>query len=60
MTKTFTIKKGQKPTEEQLREVEEAKKMPIVFDEDCEELSDAMIKAFQCAVGKRNRKKMNA
>lgn len=60
MTKTFTIKKGQKPTEEQLKEVEEAKKMPIVFDEDCEELSDAMIKAFRCAVGKRNRNKMNA
>ena len=31
-----------------------------VFDEDCEELSDAMIKAFRCAVGKRNRNKMNA
>ena len=60
MTKTFTIKKGQKPTEEQLREVEEAKSVPIVFDEDCEELSDAMIKAFRCAVGKRNRNKMNA
>ncbi|MBQ8549573.1 MAG: hypothetical protein IJ427_13835 [Lachnospiraceae bacterium] len=60
MTKTFTIKKGQKPTEEQLREVEEAKNVPIVFDEDCEELSDAMIKAFRCAVGKRNRKKLNA
>ncbi len=60
MTKTFTIKRGQKPTAEQLREVEEAKKEPIVFDEDCEELSDAMIKAFRCAVGKRNRNKMNA
>jgi len=60
MTKTFTIKRGQKPTEEQLREVEEAKKEPIVFDEDCEELSDAMIKAFRCAVGKRNRNKLNA
>ena len=60
MTKTFTIKRGQKPTAEQLREVEEAKKEPIVFDEDCEELSDAMIKAFRCAGGKRNRNKMNA
>lgn len=60
MTKTFTINKGQKPTEEQLKEVEEAKKEPIVFDEDCEELSDAMIKAFQCAVGRRNRRKMDA
>ena len=60
MTKTITIKKGQKPTEEQLREVEEAKKVPIVFDEDCEELSDAMIKAFRCAISKRNRNKRNA
>lgn len=60
MTKTFTINKGQKPTEEQLKEVEEAKKEPIVFDEDCEELSDAMIKAFQCAVGRRNRRKLDA
>ena len=60
MTKTFTINKGQKPTEEQLKEVEEAKKEPIVFDEDCEELSDAMIKAVQCAVGRRNRRKLDA
>lgn len=59
MTRTFTIKRGQKPTEEQLKEVEEAKKVPIVFDEDCEELSDAMIKAFQCATMNRNRKKFN-
>lgn len=34
----FTILKGQKLTEAQLREVEEAKKTPITFDEDCEEL----------------------
>ena len=47
-------------SEEQLKEVEEAKKEPIVFDEDCEELSDAMIKAFQCAVGRRNRRKLDA
>ena len=39
MTKTFIIDNGQKPTEEQLREVKEARKSPIVFDEDCEELS---------------------
>ena len=39
MTKTFIIESGQKPTEEQLKEIEEAKNSPIVFDEDCEELS---------------------
>ena len=35
MTKTFTIENGQKPTVEQLKEIEEAKKHPITFDEDC-------------------------
>ena len=57
MTRTFIIENGQKPTEEQLREVEEAQKNPIVFDEDCEELSPAMMKAFKSAVVQRNRRK---
>lgn len=57
MTKTFIINKGQKPTEEQLQEVEDAKKHPIVFDEDCPELSPAMYKAFRSSVIQRNRKK---
>ena len=57
MTKTFIIDNGQKPTEEQLREVEEARKSPIVFDEDCEELSPALMKAFRSAVVQRNRNK---
>lgn len=56
MTKTFIIESGQKPTEEQLKEVEEAQKSPIVFDADCEELSPAMMKAFKSAVVQRNRK----
>jgi len=57
MIKTFIIEDGQKPTEEQLKEVEEAKKYPIVFDEDCQELSPMMIKAFKSAVVQRNKKK---
>lgn len=57
MTKTYIIEHGQQPTEEQLKEVEEAKKHSIVFDEDCEELSPAMMKAFRSAVVQRNRKK---
>ena len=57
MIKTFIIENGQKPTEEQLKEIEEAKKSPIVFDEDCEELSPAMMKAFKSAVIQRNRRK---
>ncbi len=57
MIKTFTIENGQKPTEEQLKEIEEAKKHPITFDEDCQELSPAMIKAFKCVTVQRNRRK---
>lgn len=55
MTKTFSIKEGQKPTEEQLREVEIAAEKDIQYDEDSPELSPAMYKAFQCTVAKRNR-----
>lgn len=57
MTKTFIIDSGQKPTQEQLNEIEEAKNNPIVFDEGCEELSPAMMKAFKSVVIQRNRKK---
>ncbi|MCI9388856.1 MAG: hypothetical protein HFH54_04105 [Lachnospiraceae bacterium] len=57
MIKTFIIENGQKPTEEQLKEIEEAKEHPIVFDEDCQELSPAMMKAFKSAVAQRNRRK---
>ena len=57
MTKILTIESEQTPTEEQLKEVEEAKKSPINFDEDCQELSPAMMKAFKSAVVQRNRKK---
>lgn len=57
MTKTFIIDKGQKPTSEQLQEVMEAQKRPIVIDEDSPELSSAMYKAFKSSVIQRNRKK---
>ena len=57
MIRTFSIDGGQGPTEEQFREVQEAKKYPIVFDEDCRELSPAMMKAFKSAVVQRNRRK---
>lgn len=57
MTRTYIIENGQRPTEEQLKEVEEAKKHPINFDEDCQELSPAMMKAFRSAVVQRNRNK---
>lgn len=57
MTKTFIIEKGQKPSSEQLQEVAEAKKYPVIFDEDSPELSPAMYKAFKSCVIQRNRKK---
>lgn len=57
MTRTFIIDKGQKPTKEQLQEVADARKQPIVFDEDSPELSPAMYKAFKSSVIQRNRKK---
>lgn len=57
MTRTLIIESGQKPTEEQLKGGEEAKKSPINFDEHCGELSPAMMKAFKSAVAQRNRKK---
>lgn len=53
MIKTFTIETGQKLTEEQLAEINEAKRYPIVFDDDCPELSPAMMKAFKCAAVQR-------
>jgi len=49
MIKTFSLEPGQPLTDEQLGEIEEARKHPIVFDKDCKELSPAMIKAFKNA-----------
>ena len=60
MTKTFTIRDGQTPTQEQLEEVKAAAKREIQFDEDSPELSTAMVKAFQCSVTQRNRRQRNA
>lgn len=57
MIKTYTIEPGQSLTEEQLNEIEKAKKPPIVFDEDYEELSPAMMKAFKSIVTPHNHKK---
>ena len=51
------IRPGQKPTEEQKKELEEAAKRPIVPDEDCPELS--MKQYAEMAEIARNRKKNN-
>lgn len=60
MTKTFTIKDGQKPTEEQLAEVKAAAKREILCDEEAPALSPALVKAFRCSVAQRGRRRQNA
>lgn len=57
MTRTFTIRDDQQPTQAQLDEVKAATKREIRFDEDSPELSPAMYKAFRCSVAQRNRQK---
>jgi hypothetical protein len=52
---TSTLTKDAKLTEEQLKELEEAKKLPITYDEDCPELTHEMEMQFKCAVRMRNR-----
>lgn len=47
MIKTYTIEPDQNPTEEMLKEVEEASRRPVVSDEDCPERSERMIKVLR-------------
>ena len=57
MIRTYTCNESQPLTSEQIREIDEAAKKPIVFDEDCPELSPAMYKASKASVLQRNRRK---
>lgn len=57
MIKTVTLDRNQKPTEEMIREVREAAKREIVFDEDSPEMTPAMEKAFRLAAKNRNTQK---
>ena len=52
--KTITLDRNKKPTEEQIKQIEEATKREIVFDEDSPELTPAMEKAFRLAAKNRN------
>jgi hypothetical protein len=52
---TTTLSKNEKITDEEKKMIEEAKKQPIVFDEDSPELTPEMEKAFRLAVKARNR-----
>ena len=54
MIKTATLDKDQKPTDEMLREIREAAKKEIVFDEDSPEMTPAMEKAFRLDAKNRN------
>lgn len=55
--KTVTLDRNKKPTEEQIKQIEEAAKREIVFDEDSPELTPAMEKAFRLAAKNRNTQK---
>ncbi|WP_288175569.1 hypothetical protein [Sporofaciens musculi] len=57
MIRTVTLDRNQKPTKEQIRQIEEATKREIVFDEDSPELTPAMEKAFRLAAKNRNTQK---
>ena len=57
MIKSVIYEGNQELTNDQLMEIEEAKKSPITYDEDCPKMSSAMMKAFKCAVAHRNRRK---
>lgn len=54
MIQTVTLNRNQKPTSEQIRQIEEAAKREIVFDEDSPELTPAMEKAFRLAAKNSN------
>lgn len=54
MIKTVILDRNQKPTEAQIKQIEEAAKKEIVFDEDSPELTPAMEKAFRLAAKNRN------
>ena len=57
MIRTVTLDRNQKPTKEQIEQIEKAKKRDIVFDEDSPELTPAMEKAFRLAAKNRNTQK---
>ncbi len=54
MIRTATLDRNQKPTKEQIKQIEEASKKEIIFDEDSPELTPAMEKAFRLAAKNRN------
>jgi hypothetical protein len=55
MIVTAKLSEDAKLTEEQLKELEEAKKYPITYDDDSPELTPEMEKQFKVVVKMRNR-----
>lgn len=47
MLVTYTRKKGTPLSPEQIAEIEEAAKYPIVFDEDCPEMTEEQLRQFR-------------
>ena len=43
----YSITKDQKPTPEQIARIQEAAKRPIVYDEDCPEMTEEQLKQFR-------------
>ena len=52
---SYELKPGAELGAEELQALEEAKNTPILYDEDCPELTPAMEKAFLLAAKSRNR-----
>ncbi len=48
------LRAGDKPTPEQIHEIHEACKWPIVYDEDSPKLTSEMVEGFRQAVHERN------
>ena len=47
MIVNYSITKDQKPTPEQITEIREAARRPIVFDEDCPEMTEEQLRQFK-------------
>ena len=45
----YRLDGNSKLTEEEKRQLREAEKLPVVYDEDCPELTDEMLKVFTAA-----------
>ena len=54
MIRTVTLDSSQKPTEKQIKQIEDAAMKEIVFDEDSPALTPAMEKAFRLTAKNRN------